>query len=113
MDRAVRRPASGRRAALPSSPRRAALRCGSPSPISRGKPEKATFASVQDMSTKKKNGSTSGGRRPTYGAAIRLARLVLELRERPHGWPSERACEALGISERTLTRYLATCRKDL
>ena len=52
-------------------------------------------------------------RKPTYGAATRLARLVYELRERSHGWSFEAICEELGISERTLNRYLKACREEL
>jgi predicted DNA-binding transcriptional regulator YafY len=52
-------------------------------------------------------------RTPTYGAAGRLARIVLELLGRPHGWSFEAIRETLGISERTLLRYLAVCRTEL
>jgi proteasome accessory factor B len=50
---------------------------------------------------------------PTYGAATRLARLVLELTSRPHGWSFDAIAEELGISERTLLRYLRVCRTEL
>jgi predicted DNA-binding transcriptional regulator YafY len=52
-------------------------------------------------------------RLPTYGAAGRLARIVLGLRSRPHGWPLTAITQELGISERTLLRYLAVCRNEL
>src|SRR6185369_1385905 len=52
-------------------------------------------------------------RLPTYGAAGRLARIVLGLLSRPHGWPLGSITEELGISERTLLRYLAVCRSEL
>jgi proteasome accessory factor B len=52
-------------------------------------------------------------RLPTYGAAGRLARIVLGLLSRPHGWPLTAITEELGISERTLLRYLAVCRNEL
>jgi hypothetical protein len=52
-------------------------------------------------------------RTPTYGAAGRLARIVLELLARPHGWSFDAICADLGISERTLLRYLAVCRTEL
>lgn len=52
-------------------------------------------------------------RKPTYGAATRLARLILELRSRPLGWNLDAIQRRLGISERTLARYLAVCRKQL
>ena len=52
-------------------------------------------------------------RKPTYGAAARLVRLLYGLLSRPRGW-SFAAIEAeLGISERTLLRYLAACRREL
>ena len=55
----------------------------------------------------------SRSRLPTYGAAGRLARIVLGLMSRPHGWPLSAITEELGISERTLIRYLAVCRNEL
>jgi predicted DNA-binding transcriptional regulator YafY len=64
-------------------------------------------------------GSTIGGgmkakrRKPTYGAATRLARLVLELAARPFGWGFESAERELGVSARTLLRYVAACRDEL
>jgi predicted DNA-binding transcriptional regulator YafY len=53
------------------------------------------------------------GRRPTYGAATRLARIVHGLRNRPYGWAVDAIQDELGISERTLLRYLAACRAQL
>src|SRR5512138_2393170 len=52
-------------------------------------------------------------RLPTYGAAGRLARIVLGLLSRPHGWPLASITDELKISERTLLRYLAVCRNEL
>ena len=52
-------------------------------------------------------------RRPTYGAATRLARLFLELLSRPYGWSFEAIQDELSISERTLERYLSVCRSEL
>src|SRR5258705_6988791 len=52
-------------------------------------------------------------RPPTYGTATRLARIVHGLVGRPHGWSFEAIQEELGISERTLLRYLAACRREL
>jgi len=52
-------------------------------------------------------------RKPTYGAATRLARLLLGLQGRAHGWSFAAVEEALGISERTLLRYLAIGRREL
>lgn len=63
------------------------------------------------MARRKKK--TPQGRKPTYGAATRLARLVHELRERPNGWSFEAIQEELRITERTLARYLEACRREL
>jgi predicted DNA-binding transcriptional regulator YafY len=52
-------------------------------------------------------------RTPTYGAATRLARIVHELSSRPRGWTFEAIQDEIGISERTLLRYLAVCRQEL
>jgi proteasome accessory factor B len=52
-------------------------------------------------------------RKPTYGAAARLARLLYGLLSRPRGWSFDAIEAELGISERTLLRYLAACRRDL
>ena len=51
-------------------------------------------------------------RRPTYGAAMRLARIVHGLLERPRGWAFSDIENELRISERTLLRYLASCRRE-
>jgi predicted DNA-binding transcriptional regulator YafY len=59
---------------------------------------------------------SSGGRErrvPTYGAAVRLARIVHGLSSRPHGWSFAAIQNELRISERTLLRYLAVCRSEL
>src|SRR5215470_10368989 len=50
---------------------------------------------------------------PTYGAATRLARIISELHQRRHGWSLDAIQQALDISERTLLRYLAVCRREL
>jgi len=52
-------------------------------------------------------------RKPTYGAAVRLARLLLGLQTRQHGWSFARVQAELEISERTLLRYLAIARTEL
>lgn len=52
-------------------------------------------------------------RKPTYGAATRLARLVYELGSHPFGWSFEAIQRELQVSERTLLRYIAACRKEL
>lgn len=57
--------------------------------------------------------SRTKGRRPTYGAATRLARLVHGLLDRPYGWSFDAIADELSISERTLLRYLAACRDEL
>ncbi len=55
----------------------------------------------------------SRSRPATYLAATRVARLVFGLVGRPHGWSFAAIQEELGISERTLLRYLAACRREL
>ncbi len=52
-------------------------------------------------------------RSPTYGAATRLARIVLGLVARPHGWSFAAIQDELGISQRTLLRYLKLFRDQL
>ena len=52
-------------------------------------------------------------RKPTYGAAGRLARIALGLVARPHGWSLAAIQAELGISERTLLRYLKVIREEL
>jgi predicted DNA-binding transcriptional regulator YafY len=49
----------------------------------------------------------------TYNAATRIARIVYGLGQRPHGWGFEAIQDELSISERTLLRYVAACRKEL
>lgn len=49
----------------------------------------------------------------TYGTAMRVARIVHGLLSRPYGWPLPAIQDELRISERTLLRYLAACRKEL
>ena len=52
-------------------------------------------------------------RRPTYHAALRLARIAFELGSRPHGWNFDAIQKELGITERTLLRYVTACRSGL
>jgi predicted DNA-binding transcriptional regulator YafY len=52
-------------------------------------------------------------RKPTYGAAIRLARIAAGLFSRPYGWSLSSIAERLEISERTLARYVAVLRGEL
>lgn len=42
-----------------------------------------------------------------------MARLVYGLMQRPYGWSFSGIAGELGISERTLMRYLAACRREL
>lgn len=53
------------------------------------------------------------GRKPTYGAAVRIVRLILGLYARPFGWSFEGILDDLGVAERTLHRYIATCNEEL
>jgi proteasome accessory factor B len=53
------------------------------------------------------------GRKPTYGAAIRLARIAVGLFSKPYGWSFKAIEESLEISERTLARYVSVIRSDL
>lgn len=55
----------------------------------------------------------AAARKPTYGAAARLVRLLYGLLSRPRGWSFASIESELGISERTLLRYLAACRREL
>jgi len=52
-------------------------------------------------------------RKPTYGAAIRMARIATGLFSRPYGWSFAAIAKTLDISERTLARYVAVLRGDL
>ena len=52
-------------------------------------------------------------RKPTYGAAIRLARIATGLFSRPYGWSLTAIAESLDISQRTLARYVSVLRSDL
>ncbi len=44
-------------------------------------------------------------RKPTYGAAVRLAAILHGLHERPFGWSFESIQDTFGIAGRTLSRY--------
>ena len=52
-------------------------------------------------------------RKPTYGAAIRLARIAAGLFSKPYGWSFKSIAEDLEISERTLARYVSVLRSEL
>lgn len=44
-------------------------------------------------------------RKPTYGAAVRLAAILHGLHERPFGWSFDSIQDTFGIAGRTLSRY--------
>ncbi len=52
-------------------------------------------------------------RKPSYPAALRMARIAFELPSHPFGWSLEAIQRDLGISERTLKRYLAATKDTL
>jgi predicted DNA-binding transcriptional regulator YafY len=52
-------------------------------------------------------------RRPSYPAALRMARIAFELPSHPFGWALDSIQRQLGISERTLKRYIAAGRDAL
>jgi predicted DNA-binding transcriptional regulator YafY len=52
-------------------------------------------------------------RKPTYGAAIRLARIAVGLFARPYGWSLSAIAQTLEISDRTLARYISVLRAEL
>ncbi len=65
------------------------------------------------MRATKREPPQAQARKPTYGAAARLAKIVLGLASRPFGWSFDAIRAQLGISERTLLRYIAVCRREL
>lgn len=65
------------------------------------------------MAKRGRNGAGGRARAPSYGDATRMARLLWGLFERPHGWSVAAIAAELAISERTLSRYLAACRREL
>ncbi len=52
-------------------------------------------------------------RKPTYAAAIRLARIATGLFSKPYGWSFTAIAESLEISDRTLARYVSVLRSEL
>ena len=52
-------------------------------------------------------------RKPSYPAALRMARIAFELPSHPFGWSLEAIRRELEISERTLKRYLAAGQQGL
>ncbi len=57
--------------------------------------------------------SATERRRPTYGAATRLARIVHSVLTQPTGRSFTGLQDELGISQRTLLRYVAACKRHL
>jgi predicted DNA-binding transcriptional regulator YafY len=57
--------------------------------------------------------SAKNPRRPTYGAATRLARIVHSVLSQPTGRSFTGIQAELGISQRTLLRYIAACKRHL
>jgi predicted DNA-binding transcriptional regulator YafY len=52
-------------------------------------------------------------RKPSYPAALRMARIAFELPSHPFGWALDAIQRELGISQRTLKRYLAASKDHL
>src|SRR5262252_3722127 len=52
-------------------------------------------------------------RKPSYPAALRMARIAFELPSHPFGWALDSIRRELKISERTLKRYLAAAENEL
>jgi proteasome accessory factor B len=52
-------------------------------------------------------------RKPTYGAAVRLARIAAELYSRPYGWKFKDIEREFEISSRTLLRYVQAFREGM
>jgi len=55
---------------------------------------------------------TPPGSKPTYGSAIRVAQIIHWLHGSPIGISTAELVNRLGISERTLARYLQTLRES-
>ena len=68
---------------------------------------------MSTLGAMRKKEKGKGGRKPTYGAATRLARLILGLGTRPWGWSFEAITAELAITERTLLRYVHVCSREL
>ncbi|HEV7731135.1 MAG TPA: WYL domain-containing protein [Candidatus Binatia bacterium] len=60
-----------------------------------------------------KRAGAARSRPATYHTAMRVARIVHGLMSRPFGWSFAAIQDELGISERTLLRYLAASRREL
>ena len=57
--------------------------------------------------------ATKEHRKPSYPAALRMARLAFELPSHPFGWTLDAIQRDLDISKRTLKRYLAASKDGL
>jgi proteasome accessory factor B len=68
---------------------------------------------MAERATKSRKERHVPARKPTYGSAARVGRLLYGLLSRPRGWSFSAVESELGISERTLLRYLAACRREL
>lgn len=62
---------------------------------------------------RRRNAGPTARRRPTYGAATRLARMVHGVLTHPSGRSFTGIQAELGISQRTLLRYISACRRHL
>ncbi len=51
-------------------------------------------------------------RKATYDSGRRLARFMAELPRRPRGWEYEDIQRTLGVSRRTVLRYVEACKKE-
>jgi len=60
-----------------------------------------------------REGGARGRRKPTYGAATRLAGIVHGLFDRPLGWSFEAIETEFGIARRTVVRYAQACTEEL
>lgn len=85
--------------------------------------DEAAMSAAVGRRRRKSAGRASAGRtrrraaaasRPaTYGTAIRVARILWGLLSRPYGWSLDAIGRHLGVSERTLLRYVKACRAEL
>ena len=74
---------------------------------------KRDFASPGTGKARASRASAKERRRPTYGAATRLARIVYSVLTQASGRSFISIQAELGISERTLLRYIAACKRHL
>jgi len=64
-------------------------------------------------SAKARRQSKKKARPATYGGAMRMVRLLHGLHARPYGWSFDAIERELGVSERTILRYVAALRSAL